>query len=135
MMKTEDQFNTEPKMLLSDSLQGMLPEDDLAQLDEMFISVAVVVDATSPMLMGNLVGIEFGDVVKIDMRIPIRMAFEFVAEYMKDCKKPAKFAAVMLAEDTVKVPGPFSISSFKIVDVDSSNKLCVVAIDLAARPA
>jgi hypothetical protein len=108
----------------------VLPEEDLAQLDEMFVTVAVVVDATSPMLMGNLVGIEFGEVLKIDMKIPIRMAFEFVAMLMNEPKKPAKFAALMLAEDTVKVPGPFGVTNVKIVDVDSSNKLCVVAVDL-----
>ena len=129
-MKPEDRFHTEPKLLISDSLQGVLPEEDLAQLDEMFVTVAVVVDATSPMLMGNLVGIEFGEVLKIDMKIPIRMAFEFVAMLMNEPKKPAKFAALMLAEDTVKVPGPFGVTNVKIVDVDSSNKLCVVAVDL-----
>lgn len=122
-------------MLLSDSLQGILPEDDLAQLDEMFISVAVVIDSSSPMLIGNLVGIEFGEVLKIDMRIPIRMAFDFVASRIKDREKPINFAAVMLVDETVKVPGPFTVPSFKIIDVDSSNKLCVVAIDLAPRTA
>jgi hypothetical protein len=129
-MKPEEQLHAEPKLLISESLQGMLPDDDLAQLDEMFITVAVVVDATSPMIMGNLVGVEFGEVLKIDMKIPIRMAFEFVSMSMKESKKPAMFAALMLADETVKVPGPFNIVNFKIVDVDSSNKLCVVAIDL-----
>lgn len=129
-MSIEKQVNAEPKLLISESLQDVLPEDDLAQIDEMFISAAVVIDAKSPMLVGNLIGIEFGEFVKIDVKVPIRMAFEFVSMLLKE-KKNAQFAALMLADETSKVPGPFSISNIKIVEVDPSNKLCVVAIDLA----
>lgn len=127
-----DQLNAEPKLLVSDSLKDVLPEDQLDQVDEMFISIAVVVDPRDASLTGNLSAVEFGENPKIDVKTSLKEAFRFIGHVVsnKHTGKEVNSLILLLGEDSISIPGPFKMSGVKIVDVDSSSKLCILAIDL-----
>jgi hypothetical protein len=48
----------------------------------------------------------------------------------KDHNKKVNSLILLLGEESVSIPGFFTMTGIKIVDIDSSNKLCVLAIDL-----
>ena len=126
-----DHFNTEPKLLVSDSLQDVLSEEQLQGIDDMFITVALVDDSNSLVLSGHLVGIEFLPQPKIDIKVSLRDAFNFVSNILiHEKRRKASSMVLMLGSDAVNIPGPFSISNSKIIEIDPTNKLCIVAIDL-----
>ena len=124
--------NSEPKLLVSDDLKDLLPEDQLEQINDMFISVALVLQPREVSLTGNLVGVEFDEKIKIDIKVTIRDAFSFIGNVITDKKhsKVCQSLILMMGEDVTTIHGPYKISSTKIVEIDSSNKLCILAIDL-----
>lgn len=122
-------LNTQPKLLISDALKGVLSEDELSQIDDMFITVALICSSADFTLAGNLMGIEFGENPKIDIKVPLKNAFNFIGT-LQNNKNVISSIVMMLAEDTIKIVGPFNIVNTKIVEIDSSNKLCILAIDL-----
>jgi len=127
-----NQLNAEPKLLVSDALKDVLPEDELAQVNEMFISIAVVTEPRDSSLTGNLAGIEFGENPKIDLKTSLKEAFTFITNVVsnEDHNKKVNSLILLLGEESVSIPGPFIMTGIKIVDIDSSSKLCVLAIDL-----
>ena len=125
-------LNTEPKLLVSDALKDVLTSEQLEQVDDMFISVAVVVEPRDASLTGNLVGVEFGEKLKVDVKATLQDAFQFIGKVTsnKEHNKKCNALILVLGEDSINIPGPYSIFSTKIVEIDSTNKLCVLAIDL-----
>jgi len=126
-----DQFNTEPKLLVSDSLQDSLNEEQTSQIDDMFISVAIVTEQRENSLIGNLVGIEFSENPKIDVKSSLKNAFSFVGSVLLN-KNLRICDSIMLMHNvsSIKMSGPFQILNAKIIEIDPSNYCCVLAIDL-----
>ena len=120
------------KFVIPSTLKDVLPEDELAQVNEMFISIAVVTEPRDSSLTGNLAGIEFGENPKIDLKTSLKEAFTFITNVVsnEDHNKKVNSLILLLGEESVSIPGPFIMTGIKIVDIDSSSKLCVLAIDL-----
>jgi len=130
-MSLFDKINTEPKLLVSDSLQGSLSEEELGQVDDIFITAVIVVDPKEFSLMGNLVGIEFGSNPKIDMRVSLKDAFNFVGNILvNEYNKRSRSIILAHSGEVINIPGPYRIANAKIIEVDPVNKLCILAIDL-----
>lgn len=127
-----DHFSTEPKLLVSDVLKDVLTEEQLEQVDEMFISVAIITKPKNSSLTGNLVGIELGKNPKIDIKTSIKDAFYFISKLVTNefFNNEASSLVLLFGREITTIPGPFLMNSVKIVDIDSSNQLCVLAIDL-----
>jgi len=127
-----DQINTEPKFLVSDVLKDVLTETELEQVDEMFISVAIITKPKNSSLTGNLVGIEWGKNPKIDVRTSIKDAFYFISKLASNqlVNNEASSLALLFGKEITTISGPFLMNSVKIVDIDPSNQLCILAIDL-----
>lgn len=129
--------DSEPKLLVSDSLKDLLHEEHIEEVQQMFISVGLVFDPRELSITGNLVGIEFSDhefsdQIKVDIKLTIKEAFDFIGNVVSNVHHNKKSSALLLllGEDAVNVPGPFKVSSVKIIELDSTNKLCVLGIDL-----
>ena len=127
-----DQFNTSPKLLVSDSLKDSLHEDRPDQVDVTFISIAIVTEPREFSLTGNLVGIEFAESPKIDLRTSLREAFTFISNVTtnKNHNKKVNSLILLFGEESTSIPGPFTMAGIKIVDIDVSNGLGVLVIDL-----
>ena len=117
--------------MVSDSLQGVLSNEDIEKFGQRYISAAIVVDPIDLSLTGNLVGIEFGVNPKLDIKVLISEVFKFIGGILVDDKRRvASNILLNLGDDSVVISGPFKILNAKIIEIDSINQLCVLAIDL-----
>lgn len=124
-----------PKQLISDSLEGILSTDEVEeQIDHLFIAAAIILDPRENSIMGNLVGVEFSSGTKIDLKISLHDAFNFISNVLID-EQSRKIESVILTHDKkiVNVSGPFTVSNAKIIEIDSTNRMCVLAIDLIKK--
>jgi len=120
-------IDVDPKELVSDSLHDVFAED-LKALDDYFILASLVIDEEN-ILTGTIVGVEFGENPKLDFKVSTRSCFEFIGKkLLRQCKVKDLF--LNFANDSVRVSGPFLITSFKIIEMDYENKACVLAVDL-----
>ena len=123
-------FQAEPKELMSDSLREtfIAEENQLAELENTFILASLVFeDGTS--LIGNILGIEFGDNPKLDVKILTQNCFKFINN-MLFARNLVKSIYLTCAEEVIERPGPFKLNCLKIVEMDYQNRACVLAIDL-----
>jgi hypothetical protein len=124
-------FDVEPNELVSESLQDMLPNEETSttELENIFILVSLLLE-DGPILNGNLLGIEFGDNPRLDIKVLTQNCFNFISEIIKD-KKKVKSVYLIHGDEVIEVSGPFSVSCLKIVEMDYQNRACVLAIDLS----
>lgn len=127
---------SEPKEMMSESLQDVMPTEEMVKaFHETFISVLLVLDDRDKCLVGNLVGIELLESnsrgIKMDVRAGLTDVYRFVTNLAVDdsCRK-LETIILSLADEHTKMPGPYLISGAKIIDIDSSNRLCVLAVDV-----
>ena len=123
-------FQAEPKELMSDSLREtfIAEENQLTELENTFILASLVFeDGTS--LIGNILGIEFGDNPKLDVKILTQNCFKFINN-MLFARNLVKLIYLTCAEEVIEIPGPFKLNCLKIVEMDYQNRACVLAIDL-----
>lgn len=123
-------FQAEPKELMSDSLREtfIAEENQLTELENTFILASLVFeDGTS--LIGNILGIEFGDNPKLDVKILTQNCFKFINN-MLFARNLVKSIYLTCAEEVIEIPGPFKLNCLKIVEMDYQNRACVLAIDL-----
>jgi len=132
----KNSFFSEPKEMMSESLQEVMPNEEMVKtFQENFISLLLVHDDREKCLIGNLVGIELGMSVqfgnKLDIRASINDVFQFVSNLLVDENaRRLEMIILSLGDNHTKVVGPYLISNAKIIDIDSSSKLCVLAVDL-----
>ena len=127
---------SEPKEMMSESLQDVMPTEEMVKtFQETFISVLLVLEDREKCLVGNLVGIELLESnsrgIKMDVRAGLSDVYKFVTNLVVDdsCRK-LETIILSLADDHTKMPGPYLISGAKIIDIDSSSRLCVLAVDV-----
>lgn len=123
-------LDDEPKELMSDSLQDSFPseEQQLEELKNIFI-VASLAFEDGEDITGNMLGIEFGDNPKLDVKVLTESTFKFIGTTLLT-KKNVSSILLIHANEMIKIPGPFRIGSLKIVEMDYENRACVLAIDL-----
>jgi len=130
-MNIFDKLDVDPKLLISDSLKESFLEDKIDEINDTFITVVIVTDPETFSIMGNLVGVDFGNNIKLDIKISLKEAFSFIGNALLD-KQNKKLKSLILAynTETINIQGPYKITSTKIIEIDVINKLCILAIDL-----
>ena len=124
-----NQFNVEPKELISDSLQDVFESPEDSKVEDLFILASLVI-SQDELFTGNLLAIEMGDNPKLDIKTLIQKCFKFIGSTMLT-KKQVHSLVLSCGEDIIQVHGPFKISSLKIVEMDYEHQTCVLAIDLS----
>lgn len=120
-----------PKEMISEGLQGVLPEDDvLTAYQESFISAVLVTSNPDESLMGSLVGVELSSATKLDMKVQTSDAFEFLSKVVVGGTSTIAMVILNYGDEITKMLGPFTVPSIKIVELDATNKTCVLAVDL-----
>lgn len=122
---------SEPKELVSDSLKNVLSDDELTEAyQSSFITIAFYDDASDP-LIGSLIGIEtVKNMYKSDLRVSMNQAFDFISDVFKKKITRIQFVALSFSNKVTKLTGPFEINCVKIIDLDATKKMCIIAIDL-----
>jgi len=125
-------IDQEPKLMMSDSLQDVVDDETATKMyEEMFITTALVTKAKENSLIGSLVGIDLAAQTKIDIKVSLAAAFNFVSNMLKnEDGKILKTVIMTLGDRITDVSGPYKITGTKIVEIDPSNKSCVLAVDL-----
>lgn len=126
-------YSIEPKQLVSDSLKDVLTEENIEQVEEMFISVGLVIEPKEHSLTGNLSGIEFGDYsTKIEIKASMRDAFNFIGQVITNDQhsKLSSSLILLMGKDVVNIQGPFSICGVKVIEMEPTSKLCILSVDL-----
>ena len=122
-------FN-EPREMVSEDLQEIMPDDAMNIYQVSFITVAMTLVNDDFILAGSLVGVEFTDLTtKIDVKTPTRDAFRFIERLITTGDR--SLSKAILSHDESVVPFEHhEITSFKIVEIDAGSKTCVIALDL-----
>jgi hypothetical protein len=127
--------NAPPKQLMSDSLQGLIPdyEDQMNAFQDAFMIafLVLVVDGKETELTGSLTGLslESRDIVKMDVRVKLETAYDVTKRfYVSDVT--CHSVHFLLGNDVLPIEGNFKLSSPKIVDIDHQNKMCTLGVDL-----
>ena len=120
-----------PKEMISEDLHGVLPEDEvLTAYQETFISTVLVTPNPDESLMGSLVGVELSAATKIDLKSQTSDAFDFLSNIAVGNIPTISMVILNYGDKITKIAGPFAATSVKIVDLDATNKTCVLAVDL-----
>lgn len=132
-LMSEDPNN---RLLMSDSLRGMVPEleeEQFKAFQDAFVIVALVMnDGTAAReTTGNLVGLslESSDVVKVDVRVSVSEAYGVVKRHLSS-GLTCEVLQLLLGDEGVRIDGPRRASVAKMYDFDHHNKMCVLALDL-----
>jgi len=125
----EDRSN---RLLMSDSIRGMIPEleeEYIASLGDSYVIITLT-DLTS-ITSGILVGISIECLaeIKLDIRVKLNEAFSTIKNYTTSGLS-CRLLYMHLSDDEICLPGPFKISSPKILDIDHQNKMCTLGVDL-----
>jgi hypothetical protein len=126
------------RLLMSDSLRGMVPEleeEQFQAFQDAFVIVAVLLNDGNQTLeaTGNLVGLsmENRDLIKLDVRVSIEDAYRAVGRHISGELK-CDAVQLLLASDGIRINGPRRVAALKMFDIDHNNKMCTLAIDLAS---
>jgi len=126
---------TANRILMSDSIRGMVPEleeDSSQNFEDSFVITALEINTngTKSVLIGNLVGISIEEIIKIDLRVNMEDAYNFIKDFILGQKILCEAIQLHLAENAFKIQGPFKTTSYKMLDFDHPNKKCTLALDL-----
>ena len=74
---------TANRILMSDSIRGMVPEleeDSVQKFEDSFVITAleIISNEAKEVLVGNLVGISIEDIIKVDFRIKMEDAYNII---------------------------------------------------------
>lgn len=125
----EDSAN---RLLMSDSIRGMIPdleEEYISKLSDSYV-IASLSD-TNFVVSGILVGVSLENhgEIKIDIRIKLNEAYNAIKNYTTSGLS-CRLLYMHLGDDEICLPGPYKISSPKILDIDPQNKMCTLGVDL-----
>lgn len=122
-----------PREMISDSLKDVLNEEEMAKAyEETFITVLLAHNEKSKCMIGSLVGIELLELgIKIDCKVSLDDAFNFVTNFtLDDRSKELRAIILSLGDRITNLTGPYVIHGLKIIEIDSTSRLCVLAVDL-----
>jgi len=126
-------IDTSSRLLMSEEIQGMVPqlEDDAFQkFEDAFIVGVLEIALDDSPLVGNITGLAIDDNVKFDFRVSLSSAYSVITRAALGKQMTCTAYQLHLGDDTIRVPGPYTIQSPRMIDIDHSTKMCVLAVDL-----
>lgn len=124
------------RVMMSDSLKGVLPEFEEEQIQafsESFIvtTLEINVGGTSDLLSGGLVGISFDSLaeIKLDIRVSTKEAYETIKKYTTS-GLASRVLFLHLGDDEIVFQGDYKIVNPKAVSFDHQNRMCTLGVDL-----
>jgi hypothetical protein len=130
-------IDTSDRLLMSDSLLGMVPEleaESASNFSDSFI--VATLDFTeaeiADILVGSISGLSIENnstEIKLDIRVNINEAFGVIKKF-KTTGLSCRMFYMHLDDDEIVMQGPFKISSPKIMSFDHQNKMCTLGVDL-----
>lgn len=123
------------KLLMSDSLQGMVPEleEQIRAYEDSIIIVGVDYRTGDfrDVIAGSVVGIAFEDnVIKVDLRKNIIELYQFIKFYLQNPNIECHGLYLQNNENEIVQQGRFKITSPKLTDLDHKEKTCTLSLDL-----
>lgn len=125
----------ENRLLMSDSLVGLLPEiQDKDFNSPIDFSIVVNLDLISSnfniVLVGSLVSCSFEIATsKLSIKLDLKTSHEFLKKYTSSgftCRN----AHLYLGDDDIHLEGPYQVCDPKISDIDKQLKMCTLEIAL-----
>ena len=133
MMSYED--FSDPKMMMSDSLRDVLPlEQQMDLLNDSNILVVLACIPRDLSLSGTLAGseVKVNNSIKIDISVTIQDAFSFMSNLLTGkIDKRLSSLIFSLGEKVLSLQESiYKIDTIKIVDLQPTNEMCILAVDL-----
>jgi hypothetical protein len=132
-------IDTSDRLLMSDSLLGMVPELETESVSVSKFSDSFIVatlDFTeagiADILVGSISGLSIENnstEIKLDIRVNIDEAFGIIKKF-KTTGLSCRMFYMHLDDDEIVMEGPFKFSSPKIMNFDHQNKMCTLGVDL-----
>jgi len=132
--------STTNRLLMSDSLKGMIPEledeitQNLTSMDSVVITV-IEINGLEP-IIGTLDGIQIEkQSIKLDVKLKLEEAYDMFTLIASggDCDLLCNGIQLHLSEKINRIIGPYILTSPKLFGIDISNKLCVLGMDLLKK--
>lgn len=124
------------RLLMSDSLKGMVPEleDDATQtaagIANSFV-IAVLEMRSAELIAGSLDGISIEDnSIKVDVKVNIDNAYDLMIMMSNGARPVCEAIQLHKGDKMHRIPGPYEMTTPKMFGIDPPSKLCVLAVDL-----
>jgi len=123
------------RLLMSDSLRGMLPDledDQLKLLSDAFViaTIELLFEQNVEVVAGSLAGASFDNLeIKLDIRAGLNDAYDVIKKF-KTSGLSCRLFYLHRGDDEICFEGPYKISSTKIMDFDRQLKMCTIGFDL-----
>ena len=123
------------RLLMSDSLKGMVPEieDQIKDFEDSLIVVAIdySLEDTSDIIAGSTVGVSFeSDTIKIDFRKNTSEAYRFVKFCLFNPQAVCNAIYFQNGDDEFIMNEKYKMNSPKLTDLDHKEKTCTLSLDL-----
>ena len=130
-----DLEQNEDRLLMSDSLKGMVPEieDQIKSFEDSIIIVAIEYSAgdVRDVITGSVTGVSFEpDVIKLDFRKSTSEAYKFVKFCLFNPQAACNIIYFQNGADEFVINENFKMTSPKMTDLDYKEKTCTLSLDL-----
>ena len=131
----------EDRLLMSESLEGNVPdlEDEkqtFSRYEDAFLigvlEMTGILPDDSP-IVGKLIGIANEEVIKIDLKISLNIAYKIMKMSFEKILVVNGFQ-VHHGKEFMRRLGPFTVKSPRLMDIDHEIRACVIALDLVRTP-
>lgn len=131
-------IDEEDRLLMSDSLVGMIPELEegkIKDIDDALLVVAFELIYENldevDVLAGRTEGISFESTseIKVDMRVQLNKAYDTIKKF-KTTGLSCRMLHLYLGDDELNIEGPFKVANTKLFNFDIENKMCTLGFDL-----
>ena len=124
-------------LLMSPELEGQIPEVEHA-VEQMEDTLAVAIlelsletgNPDDDLIVGSLVGISFGPIVEIDLRLKTKEAFTICSQWHKLGVMGCAAFHYNCGEQENRVEGPWYVSKVRMTDLDPEKGTCTLGVDL-----
>jgi len=124
------------RILMSDSLKGMIPElEEATKYSDHFVVATLMLEVANEQrtLVGSMHGVSLGEDVKIDLRSTIEDSFFFVKLFSEGTQITCKNIQLTLGDHSFDRSNILRVSSVKMIEIDHQNKMCTLALDLIEK--
>lgn len=131
--------NSDNRLLMSDSLRGMVPaleEEQIVKIHDSFLVVALSGNFESQhfYISGLCVGmsIESLDDVKFDIRLELDKAYDTLKRYLRSqitCDR----LFITRGDDVTELAYDYVVKNVRLTDFDREEKMCTLGVDLIKK--